>query len=326
MSLGSFNRRQFGLAAAGVLLAAQASAQGAGGVPIPGTGFKLDQVGDDFEDEGWKYIPNHPKSSDEQDKQQRLPAGASKNNRWFEPVMRGQPDMVKRIATPDGGPEGSTGSLYLASFQPGILGSPRGNVEQDDFCANTMGPMGGMLPIAWQPNCIARVYVPPLDTWEQRNGSTFGYRVGVRATHTKKKTGQKEEYWPGIIFRMEQRTVEQRTQRYIRLLVRANENGADVPSAYIVEPGWYTLGITCTANGAMHYFFREGVEDLAAEHRLASYFPYGYRAAMFETFFFNVLAQDNGRTWSTPWVVDDAYLYLSSPPRSLAARGAGGTR
>jgi hypothetical protein len=326
MSWGLFSRREFALTSAGLLLASPVLAQGNYAIPVPGTGLKIDRIGDDFEDPDWQYLPNNPKSSDENDERQRLPAGGSKNNRWFEPVMRGQPDLVKRIDTPKGGVEGSTGALYLASIQPGIPGSPRGKVEQDDFCANCMEVMGGLMPMAWQPNVVTRVYVPPVSQWENRVGATFGYRLGLRASHNKAKTNRKEEYWPGLFFRMEQKQVEGQMVRHLRVQIRADQSGRDVPGPEITEPGWYTLGMSCTANGAVHYFFRPGVEDLVAENRIASYFPYGYRAAQFETFFFNVLARDSGKTWSTPWVVDDAFLYLTTPPRHLLAQQPGQTR
>jgi hypothetical protein len=32
----------------------------------------------------------------------------------------------------------------------------------------------------------------------------------------------------------------------------------------------------------------------------------------FETIFFNVANMDDGKTWSTPWVVDDVSLYLAN--------------
>jgi hypothetical protein len=326
------SRRQFGIATAAGLLATQASGQQASSIPVPGTGVKVEKVGDDFEDENWKYIYNGYKSSDEQDSQQRLPAGRSQNNRWFEPVMRGQPDKIERIATPKGGLEGSSGSMYLASIYPGIPGRPSGKVEQDDFCANCVGPMGGRISISWQPNTVVRVFVPPMSQWENRVGASFGYRLGLRATHEKKdkkgrSEGRLEEYWPGMFFRMEQRVIDvkatedkpasKQTQRYMQIAIRADQGGRDVRGPYITEHGWYTLGMTCTANGAVHYFFRPGVEDLRAEDRIASHYPYGFRAAQFETFFFDVLGQDTGKTWSTPWVVDDAFLYLSNPPRGF---------
>lgn len=330
-----FSRRQFGVVAAAGLLATKVSAQQGRSIPVPGTGLKIDKVGDDFEDAEWKYIYNGYKSSDENDKQQRLPAGISKNGRWFEPVMRGQPDKIERVATPKGGIEGSTGSMYMASIFPGVPGRPSGKVEQDDFCASCVQPMGGRIPISWQPNCTVRVFVPPMELWENRVGASFGYRLGLKASHEKKdergrSQGYLEDYWPGMFFRMEQRVVDipakddqpasRQTQRYMRIAIRSDGRGRDLPGPNLTETGWYTLGMTCTADGAVHYFFRQGVEDLRAEDRIASHFPYGFRASQFETFFFDVLSRDDGKTWSTPWIVDDAFLYLSSPPRHLAGK------
>ena len=39
---------------------------------VPGTGVKLSQVGDDFEDEKWKWVQNGSKASREQDEQVRV--------------------------------------------------------------------------------------------------------------------------------------------------------------------------------------------------------------------------------------------------------------
>ena len=61
---------------------------------VPGTGMKLNQVGDDFEDESWKWVPNGAKASREQDEQVRSPTGFSTNKRWFESPKRGMPDHI----------------------------------------------------------------------------------------------------------------------------------------------------------------------------------------------------------------------------------------
>ncbi|RPI77624.1 MAG: hypothetical protein EHM42_13680, partial [Planctomycetaceae bacterium] len=86
---------------------------------VPGRGQKVEQVGDDFEAADWDYYPNAPKSSSNLDKQDRQPAGVSKNNRIYESTYRGQPDTVKRVETPPGGIPGSTGSLFLQSTYTG---------------------------------------------------------------------------------------------------------------------------------------------------------------------------------------------------------------
>ena len=45
-------------------------------VIVPGTGKRVAEVGDDFEDPKWNYIANLPKSSQENDGQTRLPGGS----------------------------------------------------------------------------------------------------------------------------------------------------------------------------------------------------------------------------------------------------------
>jgi hypothetical protein len=100
---------------------------------VPGTGQRITQVGDDFEDPKWDYIANEPKSSEEQDHQERLPSGHSANGRWAEGLKRGQPDVVKRVPTPPGGIPGSEGSMLLMSLYTGVPGVFSGQTHQDDF-------------------------------------------------------------------------------------------------------------------------------------------------------------------------------------------------
>ena len=89
-----------------LFLAASASFIGrarAGEPIVPGTGEFLKDCCDDFEDPKWSYKLNLPKSSHEQDEQQRSPGGVSNNGLWHEGGKRGTPDVVKRVATPPGG-------------------------------------------------------------------------------------------------------------------------------------------------------------------------------------------------------------------------------
>ena len=46
---------------------------------VPGMGIIIDEVGDDFEQPRWEYMPNHPKSSRNIDKKERGPLGTSLN-------------------------------------------------------------------------------------------------------------------------------------------------------------------------------------------------------------------------------------------------------
>jgi hypothetical protein len=44
-----------------------------------------------------------------------------------------------------------------------------------------------------------------------------------------------------------------------------------------------------------------------------SSYPYSMQALVFNNFFFNVANWDTGRTWSTPWVIDDPKVYVIPP-------------
>jgi hypothetical protein len=73
----------------------------------------------------------------------------------------------------------------------------------------------------------------------------------------------------------------------------------------------------------VHFFQRSGIDDLTKEDCVGSYWCYGYRAQLFQTFFFNVINMDDGRSVSTPWIVDDAFLFAASAPANKI-RMAGG--
>ena len=289
-------------------------------VPVPGTGQRVTAVGDDFEDPEWGYIYNNPKSSDENDKQKRFPTGGSRNGRWFEGIMRGHPDVVKRVPTPEGGLPGSEGSLLLVSRQTGVPGRYSGQMEQDDYIASVSNRLGGPIPVSRSPNVVARVYLPPWEEWEQRTGPSFGFRAAC-LTHAKKKEKRKgifggwtsktklETYWPGMFIQFNKGDGDERPDS-ARFVIRGGRSGHDFMGPKIEQTGWWTLGMSFTPDGAVHYFARPGIEDLTASDHITSQFPYSYRAEHLDTFFFNVCSGNNGH-WSTPWIIDDAVLYYS---------------
>jgi hypothetical protein len=315
------SRRQFAassLALGSSLLATQLFGQGQRGYSpvIPGSGIRVARTGDDFEAEDWAYYPMQPKSSWNIDDDVREPGSYSKNGQWAEGAKRGTPDRVVRVATPSGGVEESSGSMLIQTLYSGIPGTLTQEVQQDDLLHNSQATAGA-LPVSWSPNCLCRVFVPPVKHWEQRDGATFGYRTGLVAH---------EEYWPGIFLHME-RPVGKDGQRkhQVRAWIRADNGGRDLPSLTFEPETWITMGISHTPDGAVHFFLRPGVENLTREDCVGSYWCYGYRAHTFHTFFFNVINFDNGRSVSTPWIVDDAFLYAATPPASKV-RMAGGQK
>ncbi len=292
---------------------------------IPGTGNKVEQVGDDFEDPEWSFVYNLPKASDEQDGQTRMPGGFSKNRRWNESALRGVPDHLRRVETPAGGLPGSTGALLIMSRDTGIPGRPSNQMQQDDLLMNVQSRMGGNIPVSRMPNFVVRVFVPPFDDFERRTGITFGVRAGLFAPRTKteqsgglaaifggsRTTTSTEPYWPGFFVHFDPKAHEQGKEGACYFLLRANERGHDFRGPAITQSGWWTLGMSFTPDGMVHWYAKPGVENLTAADHLASRYCYGMKAQQFETVFFNICSPDNNRTWSTPWIVDDVELFLA---------------
>ena len=284
---------------------------------VPGTGQRILEVGDDFEDPTWAYNLNSPKSSEEQDGQDRLPSGRSVNGRWAEGLKRGHPDYIKRVTTPAGGIVGSEGSMLFLSLYTGVPGYFSGQSKQDDLICLVDTRLNGPIPVSSSPSVVTHVYLPPWRKWERREGNSFAFRAAVQ-THTMQRASgglfrsggmrsKLDTYWPGILIRFNPGDGDKKPDS-ATLVLRAHRNGADYDKLDIAEPGWWTLGMSFPPNGEVQYYAHAGVEPLTEKDHLASEYPYGSSCEQFETFFFDVLNGDNGN-WSTPWVVDDSFVY-----------------
>lgn len=287
---------------------------------VPGSGIRIARTGDDFEAEDWSYNPAHPKSSYNIDENVREPGSLSKNFLWVEGAKRGTPDVARRVPTPPGGIEGSKGAMLVQTLRSGIPNRLSYQQQQDDLLHNVQGTVGRTIPVGWSPNCVCRVYVPPTVQWEHRDGASFGYRIGLLGWG---KESSNEEYWPGFFFHME-RTLKNNERVYgVRAYVRADGGGRDVPSLSFEPESWITMGQSVTPDGQCHFFLRKGIEDLTKEDCVGSYWCYGYRAHSFQTFFYNVINMDDGRNVSTPWIIDDAFLYAATPPADKVRMSGG---
>lgn len=281
------------------LIAGQAKAQ-----LVPGTGELVWQAFDNFEDPNWTFVPNFPKSSNNLDEHTRGPLGKSNNGFWYESQLRGEPDVVRRVDTPPGGIAGSKGALLIQTLNSGVPGYTTSGRQQDDLLANVSKKVGGWMPVSWNPSCTVRVFIPPWEHWEQRTGSSFGFRAGVRGNRGEGI----EPYWPGFFIQLVDKPGTQ--EDYAVLVIRGRNNGSDFRGPEIHQPGWWTLGMSFTSDGRVHYYASEGVDDLKPEDHIASGYPYGFRCIRFHTFFFNVVSPNDGRTWSTPWIVDDPQVFF----------------
>ena len=303
---------------------------------IPGTGSEILGVSDDFEDPNWSFIPNNPKSTEDIDEKQRTPLGRSQNGRWYEGIKRGHPDVVKRVDTPAGGLPGSKGALLMRSLYTGIPGRPSGTMHQDDFICNVQYRLRRKADVSEVPSVTTRVFLPPVAEWEKRSGPHFGFRLALETTamvekeigpfKLKRKKMDNEVYWPGVFIEFESKQDSKRTEDYAHFRVRSNRRGGDFRGPQITTTGWWTLGMSVTPDGMVHYYASPGVDELTEDDYITSQLPYNYRAERFRTFFYNVCSADDGRRWSTSFVVDDPKVYLLRPKGQQTASRSGSSR
>jgi len=298
---------------------------------VPGTGTLIDYVGDNFEDTSWSFINNFPKSSREQDERLRSPTGRSTNGRWIEGPERGQPDHMQVVPTPAGGLEGSHYGLMMRTLNSGIPGYRSHDVQQDDLIANCISRLGMSIPVRDMPSAVVRVYLPPAKEWENRSGPHFGFRISTSATVTGRSEARgffassrmetkSEPYWPGIWIHFKSETSRKVDKDSAFLTIRGDRRGRDIRMKVIPgeQFGWWTFGISATGDGQIHYYARPGVENLTQADHITSQYPYGYNAERFRTFFFDVCNKNDGKTWSTPFIIDDPQLFVVNASRVVA--------
>lgn len=300
------------------------------GQVVPGTGTVVQGFGDDFEDPEWAYVYNGKKSSNEDDGRIRYPLGYSQNRRWTESTKRGHPDYIARVDTPPGGLPGSKGALRIQTRDSGIPGRPAHKMMQDDLlCENHM------IDAYRNPNYVVRVYVPPFDQWENRSGSSFGFRLGCRATTSSLNKARKrgiielllpdfadEAYWPGMFIQFNSSHDGSKKRDSAVILCRGGRSGREFQGPAIT-PGWWTLGLSVSPDGAIHYYASPGVDRLTPNDRIGSSFPYQLECDRVTTMFFNVCSGDNTRDWSTSWIIDDPTCYTFEGAVPYAGYGAG---
>ncbi len=325
-------RRRFTLSALALTLAVLPSssvlAQQSRAV-VPGTGTLIDYASDDFEQGDWGFTHHHPKSSREQDERLRGPTGKSTNRRWIEGPERGQPDLIKVVPTPPGGLPGSSQALMLRTLHSGIPGYNSRDVQQDDIVFDTIKRLRGTIPVGEVPSFTVRVYLPPAEEWENRSGPHFGIRGSCQTITDKVDSSGRgfwaratssrevEPYWPGIWVHFRSEGTRGNKADSAFLTVRGDRRGRDFRAKEIpVEQfGWWTFGMSFTGDGSVHYYAKPGTDELTAADHITSQYPYGFNALRFRTYFFNVCNQNDGKSWSTPFVIDDPKLYVKNSSR-----------
>jgi hypothetical protein len=184
--------------------------------------------------------------------------------------------------------------------------------------SNALARLRGGIPVSERPSVTVRVYLPPPEQWEHRSGPQFGFRTSASTLTTTKTAGlfsfmsekEVEAYWPGmwIHFRAAGSRGAKTDSAYIA--IRGDRMGRDFHAKEIEQFGWWTLGISYSPDGMVHYYASPGVDELTQADYISSQYPYSYTARQMRTYFFDVCNRNDGRTWSTPFVIDDPKLYV----------------
>jgi len=303
---------------------------------VPGTGLKITEMGDDFEDSTWKWHPNGPKSSRNLDRRERLPGGVSENELWYESTYRGRPDLVRQVGTPLGGAVGSKASMLIRTLHSGVPGRRTRTSQQDDLIFGGGSRFGTYIDVKHRPNFRVHVYLPPWKYWDKITDSSLGIRCDVegrpwktltKKLFTRRISTQTKTYWPGFFIQFNSPDDPRYgfTEPSALIIMRADERGEDVVGPEIKQPGWWTFGMSFTPDGRVHYYASPGVDPLKSKDRIGSFFPYSCRARKFNSFFFNIVSRNDAKHWSTPWVIDNPYVFVATRS-SLARKNSSRTR
>jgi hypothetical protein len=235
------------------------------------------------------------------------------------------------VLNPEGGLPGSQYGLSMRTLNSGIPGYRSNDVQQDDLIANCLSRLGMSIPVRDMPSAVVRVYLPSAEQWENRSGPHFGFRISTSTTVTERseKKGffgstrmetKSEPYWPGIWIHFKSETSRNVEEDSAFLTFRGDRLGRDLRLKKIpaYQFGWWTFGMSATGDGQIHFYAKQGVEDLTQEDHITSQFPYSYNAERFRTFFFNACNKNDGKTWSTPFVIDDPQLFVVNSTQVLA--------
>ncbi len=146
--------------------------------------------------------------------------------------------------------------MLMRTLYSGIPNQVDGERQQDDLIGNTSSGIGGFVPVSWRPSVVVRVYLPPFDNGKSE--PELRSPCGPIAADGRSRKDELEAYWPGIFIQFMYN--EPRKQPNAALLViRGRDSGHDFSGPMIKEPGWWTLGMSFSPDGQVHYYAHAGV-------------------------------------------------------------------
>ena len=219
------------------------------------------------------------------------------------------------------GPSGS-GKTTLLRIIAGLESPDAGSIQYEDEDVTHVAPKDREVGFVFQHYALFR----HMTVFEN---VAFGMRIGLQGPYKKVPTAEEnmrlfrrnrpvtviEPYYPGFFLQFNPKENSKNGQDSATVLIRANEFGQDITGPTLTQTGWYTFGMSVSPDAAVHYYIKPGVEDLTEADHITTLRPYGIPGTHFNTLFFNICSGDDGKTWSTPIVIDDPQIFYGQSPR-----------
>ncbi|GEM_PF-3324978 len=209
---------------------------------------RVDEISDNFDDPSWNY---------------NYAAQSSANGKWRE-SFRGVPETLQRVATPAGGPAGSTGALSIRSVDNG----KDAYRTQDDFLTRDYSASMGRYPArADLPIITTQVYLPPVSELEA-DWFIAGFRTEARSNDRMGSGNAVGYYYPSIWINYYPQSGQghiSQTSPYLSVRLGDGFSSDTLPaSPYLPNTGWWTLGLSFDEAGIAYYYARSGTDELTS--------------------------------------------------------------
>lgn len=205
---------------------------------VPGSGYIVDALSDEFENQ-WSFDYANNTSS---------------NGLWYA-TFRGAPEQMALVASPEGAVGGSAQALQIRSVDNGDDAYP----GMEDLVArlydNTV--VGHFLAHSEGPSVVGWVYLPPISLWPVGTHS-FGFRAAARDSTLISASNPLGEYYPSL-------WTYRANDGKGYLMIRVGDGFTpDFLVAEFTSGGWYTFGISWNALGQTEYYAAAGRVTLAS--------------------------------------------------------------
>lgn len=261
---------------------------------------RLADLCDDFEDIKWNYnYQNH----------------MSSNKLWRSGSGFGEPELLARVPTPDGGINGSAGALEIRTNNIELFdnGSSPGHRSMEKLLtAEYKKNSEHRITRANRPVFIVRVWLPPFNLWIKENSKEDYYNFGFRH-EAFPKNGDK--YYPSLWLHYDN-SLSQPWFRCRIFPIGTKKPLVDIAIVPIRQPYWWTLAVAFDEDGIDHYYARPGVGIPTEKDEIfnATQFRTRYGIATpsmdYVLYSFFHLGYPEAGNASPPFVIDDYELWI----------------